>query len=141
MTEGGRQPGRVLAIDHGTRRVGLALSDPLRITATALQVVARPEAVNRIREIVVQHEVKEIVVGLPVTLAGREGVAAAQARDFAAQLAEMVKVPISFIDERFTTTTAERAMLEAGAKRGVRRQARDKVAASVILQSFLDRAR
>jgi putative Holliday junction resolvase len=119
----------------------LALSDPLRITSTALEVVERNRAVNRIGEIVVQQEVTQIVVGLPVTLAGREGAAAQQAREFAAGLSEVVKVPIAFIDERFTTATAERVMLEAGTKRGERRQARDKVAASVILRAFLDRGR
>ena len=141
MTGEDRQPGRVLAVDHGTRRIGLALSDPRRTTSTALEVVGRSQAVNRIREIVVEYEVTEIVVGLPITLAGGEGIAAQRARDLGAELAEVLDVPITFIDERFSTTTAERVMLEAGAKRGERRQARDMVAASVILRSFLDRAR
>jgi len=138
---GSDQPGRVLGIDYGSKRVGLAISDPLRLTAIALEVVSLTGALNRIAGVVVEREVSEIVIGLPVGLSGREGPAAAAARNFARQLAEKVDVPVSFIDERYTTTTAEQVMLEAGVKRAQRRQSVDKVAATVILRSFLDRGR
>lgn len=141
MSRAGSPPGRVLAVDHGTRRVGLAISDPLRLTASPFEVVPVEDAVERIRQIVVEHAVVEIVVGLPVTLSGAEGHSARLAREFASRLAPEVGVPLTLVDERFTTTTAERAMLEAGVKRRKRRQSRDKVAATVILRSFLDRRR
>lgn len=133
--------GRVLGVDYGTRRVGLAISDPLRITSRALEVVARSQAVNRIAEIVVEFDVAQIVVGLPVGLSGIEGPSAQGARELAAELAAAVDRPVAFIDERYSTTTAERVMTEAGVRRAARRQSVDKVAATVILQAFLDRGR
>ncbi len=141
MTPPGSLPGRVLAIDHGARRVGLAISDPLRLSASALVVVARHEAVDRIAQIIAEREVTEIVLGMPVTLAGKEGQAAQAVREFARELAAAVTVPITLVDERYSTATAERVMVEAGTKRQRRRQSIDKVAATVILRSFLDRGR
>ncbi|MDP3984298.1 MAG: Holliday junction resolvase RuvX [Acidimicrobiia bacterium] len=141
MSAGDRLPGRVLGLDHGSKRVGVAITDPLRITAQALEVVPRPQAVNRIAQLVVQYDVAEIVIGLPVGLSGREGASAEQARSFGARIGSVTGVPISFVDERFSTATAEQAMLAAGVKRARRRQAVDKVAATVILRTFLDRGR
>jgi putative Holliday junction resolvase len=131
--------GRVLGLDHGTRRVGLAVSDALRITAQPLEVVPRARAVTRVKEIAEEYEIREIVVGLPTSLDGKEGPPAVAARAFGDEIALATGIEVTYVDERFTTVTAEKAMLEAGAKRQVRRDSLDMVAAAIILQSFLDR--
>lgn len=135
----GPRPGRVLGLDHGSRRVGVAISDALRITAQPLEVVARATAVARIAGIVGEYGIEEIVVGLPTSLNGKEGPPAAAARGFGAEIASATGIEVRYVDERFTTVTAEKVMLQAGAKRRVRRDSLDKVAAAIILQSFLDR--
>jgi putative Holliday junction resolvase len=132
--------GRVLGIDHGSRRVGVAVSDVLRMTAHALEVVPRHQAISRITEITENLGVEEIVVGLPTSLSGNEGMAAVAARAFATEIEKATGLPVNLIDERFSTVTAEKAMLAAGSKRRDRRQSLDKVAAAVILQAFLDRS-
>ena len=134
----GQVRGRVLGLDHGSRRVGIAVSDPLRITAQPLEVVARSRAVARVAGLVAEYEVNEIVVGLPTSLQGGEGAAAVAARQFATEVARATSINVTYIDERFTTAIAERAMLAAGAKRQTRRESLDKVAAAIILQAFLD---
>lgn len=141
MTDLDPTEGRVLGIDYGTHRVGLALSDELRITAQPLEVVARADAVNRIAAIVVEMNVAEIVMGLPVGLSGKEGPAAFEARLLGDEVAKATGLAVTFADERFTTSTAERAMLAANVRRSRRRETVDKVAAAVILQAFLDRLR
>jgi putative holliday junction resolvase len=130
---------RVLGIDHGSRRVGLALSDPLRIAAHPFLVIPRQGAIDRILEVIAEHEVTEIVIGLPAQLGGGEGDSARAARDFAEELEKSTSLPIHLVDERFTSKIAENVMLEAGARRRTRRENVDKVAATVILQAFLDR--
>lgn len=136
----GSRSGRVLGLDHGSKRVGVAVSDALRITAQALEVIPRHTAVGRIAEIVHKFGVSQIVVGLPTSLSGKEGPAAASARSFANEIEAAVGVKVFLIDERFSTITAENAMLAAGSKRRTRRQSLDKVAAAIILQSFLDQS-
>jgi putative Holliday junction resolvase len=134
------RPGRVLGLDHGSRRVGVAVSDALRMTAQPLEVVSRTGAVARVAEIVAEYEIEEIVVGLPTSLNGTEGPPAAAARGFGEEITLATGIAVHYVDERFTTVTAEKAMLEAGAKRQVRRDRLDKVAAAIILQAFLDRS-
>lgn len=132
--------GRVLGIDHGSRRIGVAVSDALRMTAHALEVVPRHQAVSRISEITESLDVAEIVMGLPTSLSGTEGAAAVAARAFASEIESATGLPVTMVDERFSTVTAEKVMLAAGSKRRARRQSLDKVAAAVILQAFLDRS-
>jgi putative holliday junction resolvase len=129
----------VLGLDHGSRRVGVAVSDALRITAQPLEVIARGRAVARVAEIVAEYEIEEIVVGLPTSLNGTEGPSASAARGFGKEIALATGMEVRYVDERFTTVTAEKVMLDAGAKRRVRRDSLDKVAAAIILQAFLDR--
>jgi putative holliday junction resolvase len=131
--------GRVLGLDYGSRRVGVAVSDALRLTAHALEVVPRHLAVSRVAELVEELGINQIVVGLPTSLSGLEGSAAAAARDFAADIAATTGLDVVLIDERYSTVTAEKTMLAAGSKRRARRESLDKVAATIILQSFLDR--
>lgn len=133
--------GRVLALDPGSRRIGVAVSDPLRLTAGPLRVIDRRsgDAFGEIREIVGEYQPDLIVVGLPVSLRGGEGAAAAEARRFGEEVGRVTGLPVEYVDERFTTRTAESAMLEGGVRRRDRRDRVDKVAAAVILQQFLEK--
>lgn len=131
--------GRVLAFDPGTTRIGVAVSDPLRIVASPLTVVSVDHFEDRIGTLISEYQPTILVVGLPVSLSGKENAAAVRARAFGARLAEITGLAVEFVDERFTTATAESAMLEGGVKRRDRRSNVDKVAAAVILRHFLDR--
>ena len=132
---------RVLAVDPGTVRVGLAVSDPLGITAQPLELVVAADAVERIRQISAELGVQRIVVGLPVTESGEEGEAAAAARRMAASIAEVTGLEVTTLDERYTSRMAEKTMIESGARRRQRRQQVDKVAAALLLRAYLDIAR
>ena len=134
---------RVLAVDLGERRIGLALSDPTGTLATPLRTLDATGDPERDRLAVVaaarDAEVQVIVVGLPRSLSGREGPAARRARAEASALAEVAgEIKVELHDERFTTRDAERALSAAG-KRGRERRAHvDAAAAAIILQSYLD---
>ncbi len=132
--------GRVLALDSGTVRIGVAVSDPLGITAQPHSSLdaASPDLMEEISQLVESLDVERIVVGLPVSLDGTAGASARLARDLADRITEATGVEVSLIDERFSTVTAERVMIEAGARRSERRAARDRVAAAVFLQAYLD---
>jgi len=132
--------GRTLGLDHGTKRIGVAVSDPLGITAQPHSTLdaGDPSLMDVLRNLVMELGVERIVVGLPISLDGSEGPAAAAARAFAALVAESVGVPTELHDERFSTKTAEDAMIEAGARREQRKQSVDRVAAAVFLQTYLD---
>jgi putative Holliday junction resolvase len=129
-----------MAVDPGTKRVGIAISDPLRIVASPLTVVDAERAVEEIEKLCHRYEPDVVIVGLPVGLAGTEGPSAARAREFAEELGNTIDVTVELIDERFTTTTAESALLESGMKRRDRRKTVDKVAAAVILRHYLERS-
>ena len=132
--------GRVLALDHGTRRVGVAVSDSVRMTAQPHGTLDRddPELLNRLREMVDDLDVDEIVVGLPVSLDGTEGPSAIAARAFAGEVGAATGHEVVLHDERFSTATAERILLEADVRRKKRKDVRDRLAAAVFLQSYLD---
>jgi putative Holliday junction resolvase len=125
--------GRVLCIDFGTVRIGLAVSDPLGATAQPLDVVASDvdAVVERAREL----EVGEIVVGLPLRTSGEAGPEAVAARDFARDVEEASGIPVQLWDERLSSVQAEKVM---GGTARSRRGSVDKVAAAIVLQSFLD---
>jgi putative Holliday junction resolvase len=133
---------RILGVDVGTKRIGLAMSDPTALIATGIGVIdATGEAesdAQSVAHVVRTHGAGLIVVGLPTMLTGEEGAAAEQVRAFADTLARAAGVPIELWDERLTTAQAEKAMLNADASREERRQRIDKVAAALILQSYLD---
>lgn len=136
-------PGRVLALDPGTRRVGVAVSDPLGITAQPHSVLDAedPDLMGQIARLGADLGVGRIVVGLPVSLNGTEGPAAAAARTFAAAVAGATGLPVDLADERFTSVSAERVLVEAGLSGRRRRAVRDRVAAAVLLQAYLDGGR
>jgi putative Holliday junction resolvase len=132
---------RLLGVDYGSVRVGLAISDPERRIASPLLTYTRrdaPQDVRWIKRLVAEEEVGGLVVGLPVHCDGREGQKAREARAFGRWLQEATGLPVTFWDERFTTTEAESALWEAGLTHKRRRQRRDQVAAQVLLQGYLD---
>ena len=135
--------GRRLGVDVGAARIGVAASDPAGKLATPVEtVVADERSVERIAELAGDYEAIEIVVGLPVTLSGREGPAAEQARAYAVRLAARVHpTPVRMVDERLTTASAERVLRMSGRKGRSRRAVVDQVAAVEILQSALDAER
>lgn len=134
--------GRILGLDPGERRIGVALSDPLGIIAQPHSVIdlRSQDLAEELQRIVTQEDVIEIVIGLPVSLDGAEHAAAARARAFGEVVEAATGITPVFADERFTSSVAEAALLEGGMKRSYRRQTRDKVAAAVMLQGFLDAA-
>jgi putative Holliday junction resolvase len=129
---------RFIGVDSGSKRVGLAISDGLGLTAQPLEVVARAKAVDRILELVAEYEIDTVVMGLPTGLSGGEGVSAQEARSLGEELTSG-DLEVEFIDERFTSRMAEEVLLESGMKRRDRRDTVDKVAAAIILQGYLDR--
>jgi putative holliday junction resolvase len=135
--------GRVLALDPGTVRIGVAISDPLGMIAqphSSLET-AGGDVLDEISNLVHSLGVDRIVVGLPVSLDGSERKSAATARTFGQEVAAATGIDVEMIDERFSSVTAEKAMIEAGARRSERKTARDRVAAAVFLQSYLDGSR
>ena len=132
---------RTLALDVGDKRIGLALSDPLKLTAAPFEVLERrklEDDLNVLYAIARNQEVDEVVVGHPVSLDGERHAAAEKVEQFAAALRRRIEVPVVLWDERFSTAEAERALLEGNVSRAGRRQLRDSVAAALILQSYLD---
>jgi putative Holliday junction resolvase len=121
---------RVLALDHGTVRMGCALSDPSGTLATPLPVIEPPEP-RAVAELVGEHEVGRVVVGLPLHLSGEEGSQAALARTFCAELEAMLSIPVDTYDERLTSRMAD-ASRRAGAA-----AARDSLAAAHLLEDYL----
>ncbi|MBK7217098.1 MAG: Holliday junction resolvase RuvX [Candidatus Promineofilum sp.] len=136
--------GRVMALDLGEKRIGVALSDPTRTIASAHSVLTRKsrlEDVARYTHLIAENGVTLLVVGLPITLGGREGERAAWVRDYAADLAERLPVPIAFWDESLSTVEAQAALRAQGRRGKKLRERVDAVAAAVILQSYLDAQR
>ncbi|MDQ7819445.1 MAG: Holliday junction resolvase RuvX [Armatimonadota bacterium] len=135
---------RVLALDVGARRIGLAISSPDGTLAQPAGVVERrswPQVVEALRERIRRYGVERVVVGLPRRLDGTEATAAEVARRFARRLQEALGVPVDLADEWLTTVEAERLLVAADLSRRRRRQTRDAVAAALILQTYLDRRR
>ena len=128
---------RIIGVDPGERRVGLAVSDPLGITAQGLDTFDRRkdgDFMARLRDLVAEYEVERIVVGNPVSLSGREGEASARARLLADEIARGLGLPVELWDERLSSVEAQRTL--AGARAG--KKAVDRVAAVLILQGYLD---
>ena len=132
--------GRVIDIDPGSRRFGVAIG--VSGVASPLTVIHREKTLEQTLErfamLIAEEEVAGVVVGLPLHLDGSEGSSSKAARKFARTLANFVSVPVMLHDERLTTVTADRAMLEAGLRAEERRRHVDKIAAAIMLQSWLD---
>ena len=146
VSHAGKPPGvRALGVDLGSKRIGIAVSDISGTIASALTTVHRSKSRRHdhaaIAELVRIEEAEVVVVGLPLSLDGSHGKAAKAATTEARQLANVAGVPVEMYDERFTTVTAERGMLEAGLNAQARRKVVDKVAAAVMLQAWLEHRR
>lgn len=135
--------GRRLGIDVGDVRIGVAVSDPDAILATPVETVAAgPEAIARLKTLAEELEVLELVVGLPVSLSGRDGPAAVKVRAYAAELRRAVDpLEVRLVDERMSTMTADSLLREGGRRGPGNRKIIDQAAATVILQSALDAER
>jgi putative Holliday junction resolvase len=134
-------PSRILALDHGTKRIGVALSDELGWTAQPLETFERrtlERDIAHIRELVQTYNVERVLLGLPLRLNGEEGPAARSVREFVARLGEALPVPVVTWDERMTTKTAEALLIAADVSRKKRRGVVDRVAAAILLQSYLE---
>lgn len=129
---------RILGVDFGTKRIGLAISDDLGITARPLAVVARSEITDAIQRILGEYDIDRVVVGLPTGLSGKEGISAESARELGSEVEGLFGLTVEYVDERFTSRIAESALLESGMKRRDRKEHVDKVAAAIILQTYLD---
>jgi putative Holliday junction resolvase len=132
---------RVMGLDYGDRNIGVAVSDAFRWTAQGLTVVERRRdggEVDVLAGLAKEHEVSEIVVGLPKNMNGSIGPRGEISIAFAEQLGQKLGIPVHLWDERLTTVAAERTLLEADVSRRKRKQVIDKMAATLILQNFLD---
>lgn len=136
--------GRVLAVDYGEKRVGVALSDPTRTLARPLATLTRRAGkrppIQALLELCAEHEVTQIVVGLPLTLAGDDSDWTREVRAFAERLHARSAIPVELVDERLSSVVAERAVRSIGLRKSQREQKGriDAGAAAVILQAFLD---
>ncbi|MCX6379442.1 MAG: Holliday junction resolvase RuvX [Armatimonadetes bacterium] len=135
----------VLALDIGEKTIGTALSDEAETRAIPGRTLLRGEssrkAASAVREVVQLNEVREIVVGLPLMMDGTQGVQVEKVKDFVATLRNYIRVPIYYQDERLSTLEAERPMMAMGVSRKERKERVDSIAASLFLQTYLDRKR
>ncbi|MDE3067310.1 MAG: Holliday junction resolvase RuvX [Verrucomicrobiota bacterium] len=132
---------RILALDHGTRRIGMAVSDETKTIAQPLDYLpAGPFAdfLARLKPLLLDREIDLVLVGLPRNMDGSYGPAAQKAEAFAAALKKAIPVPIQLWDERLTSVQANRVLIQGRVRRGQRREKVDKMAAAILLQSYLD---
>ncbi len=132
---------RILALDHGTKRIGVALSDELKMIAQPFEFIeAEPFAdfLVRLKELIRTKEVELILIGMPRNMDGSYGEAAAKVREFVTVLKETVTVPLRLWDERLTSTQANRLLIAGNVRRSDRKEKVDKMAAAILLQSYLD---
>ena len=143
MPETGRILGRVLGLDLGDARIGVAVSDPDRLLALPFGTVkaGAPQDIRAIASLVADNDISEVVVGHPLSLSGAAGPRAHKAEAFAEVLRETLPAPVSLQDERMSTVEAEKALAAAGSKGRDRRGKVDASAATVILQAYLDNTR
>ena len=132
---------RILALDYGTKRIGVAVSDELKIIASPLEYIsAEPFAdfLARLKEIIREKEVELILIGMPRNMDGSYGPAATKVREFVALLKDAITVPIKTWDERLTSAQANRLLIQGNVRREQRKEKVDKTAAAILLQSYLD---
>ena len=136
---------RIMGLDFGSKTVGVAISDPLLITAQGVEIIRRKEAnklrqtLARIEQLIVENQVEEIVLGLPKNMNATEGERVELTMEFKEKLERRTGLPVHTWDERLTTVAADKAMMEAGIRREHRKDYVDMIAATLILQGYLDR--
>ena len=136
--------GKLLGLDLGTKTIGVAISDGLRMTATPLETIARTKFTadaERLAELVIENAAAAFVLGLPLNMDGSEGPRVQSTRAFARSLKAKLPLPLLFWDERLSTAAVDRMLIEGGTRRARRAEVVDKLAAAYILQGFLDRLR
>lgn len=135
---------RIMGLDFGSKTVGVAVSDALLLTAQGVEIIRRNEenklrrTLARIEELIVEYEVEELVLGLPKHMNGTEGVRVELTKEFKEKLERRTGLPVTLWDERLTTVSADRTMIEAGIRRENRKDYVDMLAAVFILQGYLD---
>jgi len=132
---------RILALDHGTKRIGVAVSDETKTIAQPLEYIpAEPFAdfLARLKKLLIEKEIDLILVGLPRNMDGSYGPAAQKVEAFVAVLKTAITVPIKTWDERLTSVQANRVLIQTGVRRAKRKEKVDKMAAAILLQSYLD---
>ena len=136
---------RIMGLDFGSKTVGVAVSDSLLMTAQGVEIIRRKEenklrqTLARIEELIVEYEVGEIVLGLPKNMNATEGIRVELTLEFKDKLERRTGLPVHMWDERLTTVAADKTMMEAGIRRANRKEYVDMIAASLILQGYLDR--
>lgn len=133
---------RIMALDVGSRTIGIACSDALLMTAQGIETIRRTSLendFNRLRELISEYEVHELVVGMPKNMNGTKGERAEKTEEFVEKMKAVIDLPITFWDERLSTVMAERQLIAADVSRKKRKGVIDKMAAVVILQGYLDR--
>ena len=132
---------RILALDHGTKRVGVAVSDELKMIASPLEYIPTEpfaEFLARLKQIIHEKEIELILVGMPRNMDGSYGPAALKVEAFIAAMKNAITIPTRTVDERLTTVQANRSLIQSGVRRDKRREKVDKTAAAILLQSYLD---
>jgi len=132
-----------MALDVGDSRIGVALSDPLEMLASPLTIIRRlneASDIQNVANLVNEHKVGKLLVGLPLSLSGETGMQAQKVKDFTEKLASVLFIPLEMVDERFSTVTAREYMHETAKKKDHFKKKDDAIAAAVILQSYLDEA-
>lgn len=134
---------RVLSLDVGDKSIGLAMSDPSQTVAQGIGQIecSKPtlnEGAHQVRKLITQHKIKKIIVGLPLNMKGEEGWQAKKVRSFVERLSAKISIPVILFDERLSTVAAERVLKEAKVSFSQRKKVKDKLAATVILQNYLD---
>ena len=133
---------RIMALDVGSRTIGIACSDALLMTAQGIETIRRTSLendFNRLRELISEYEVHELVVGMPKNMNGTKGDRAEKTEEFVEKMKTVIDLPVAFWDERLSTVMAERQLIAADVSRKKRKGVIDKMAAVVILQGYLDR--
>ncbi len=131
---------RILGLDPGEKRIGVAVTDPLGITAQGIDVITFHDldtALEKVKDICREYEIEKIVVGNPLNMNGSVGPASENAAMFAKKLKEKLELPVDMIDERLTSLSAERTLISGGVRRKERREVKDKLAAVMILENYL----
>ena len=133
---------KIIGLDIGTVRIGIATSDILEIMASAYEVYRRKtleQDAEHIAKLVTELAAGKVVIGLPLKMDGTEGASVTMAREFGQALSQKINVPIAYQDERLSTVSAERILIESGMRREKRKDKIDSVAATIILQTYLDK--
>ena len=133
---------RIMALDVGSRTIGIACSDALLMTAQGIETIRRTSLendFNRLRELISEYEVHELVVGMPKNMNSTKGDRAEKTEEFVEKMKAVIDLPVTFWDERLSTVMAERQLIAADVSRKKRKGVIDKMAAVVILQGYLDR--